>query len=86
MLFGVKKESIPLALKPFLAVAERPKAEALGYLEESARTEAPVGMTTKGQRRGFGGVTGKRQPQIPFGDDKQKRTEAASGEGLDFHR
>jgi hypothetical protein len=84
VVIGGGQEGIPQGLKPlFLCLLERPKAKALGYLDAKAtataksksksndRSRSPSGMTNK--REGNDNSNGKRQQQVPFGDDRQER-------------
>ena len=69
---GTGKEGIPQGLKPLLpAVAERPKAEALGYLEATARANTTAGPPSTSLRAGSSGMTNKKgnngKKQIPAG-------------------
>jgi hypothetical protein len=55
-------EGIPQGLKPLFSFPlERPKAEALGYLEAAATARASARQKANSKQ------------QIPFGDDKKER-------------
>jgi hypothetical protein len=71
---GRWRYGIPKGVKPLLvSIGERPKAEALGYLEAKATTRAyPFGMNGK---RSEGKSKGKSRSSA-FGEGRQLKTKA----------